>query len=568
MSFQPDEHTGHRLGKYELLCRMAVGGMAEIFLGFARGGVWAGRAVVLKRMLAEHEDDTEALELLLEEAKMMAGLNHPNAVRVLDLEVTEQNVCLVIEFIPGLNLEEVAERFQGPLPLGLTLAMIRGAALGLNHAHNYCKEGGQAAPIIHRDVTPRNIILGFDGRSRVLDFGIARMVGEQRRTTAGMVRGTSAYMSPEQATDQPLDIRTDIFSLGVVFHELLSGERLFARGKPMQDMMAVFQGAISLPSQTNRKLPRSIDDLVLRMLERSLDKRFQTMGSFIEDLDRDFATVAWTEAECLQFTQKHFPKLRNDIDLMLSRIDVSTEPSTVIQRPFEDAQTVIERRSAKNRSASFQLIKEGYLSAKASDFSRKQGSFSEKEEEYGDVTALIDSHGKPLVAASKVDSADLSVPISKQGMFQSQTDDFINQEEIKTQFLPQIGRVPKKEAQADIELQNDGVPTDELLEFPKKKSASFIRWFFLGMILLVLAFGMGWWLGNGRHLGFLSVQTTPNSPLKVCLENGSCFEEKPLEGFILPIGAEDGRTYELKLTLISQEDNQLHIKLDELTSVP
>jgi len=467
MLFQPDGHTGKRLGKYELLCRMAVGGMAEIFLGFARGGVWAGKAIVLKRMLVEHEDDTEALELLLQEAKLMARLNHPNAVRVLDLEVTEENVCLVIEFIPGLNLEELTDYFQEPLPLGLTLAIIRGAALGLNHAHNYCGERGQPAPIIHRDVTPRNIILSFDGRSKVLDFGIARMVGAQRRTAVGMVRGTSSYMSPEQATDQPLDIRTDIFSLGVVFHELLSGERLFARGKPLEDMMAVFQGAISLPSQANRKLPRSIDNLVLRMLERSLDKRFQTMGNFVGELDKDFATIVWTEAECLQFMQKHFSKIRSGIDAMLSRIDVAIEPSTLVQRrPFEDARTVIDSRS-----------------------SNKQKPLSDEDKE---ATALIDKLSKrPSKFPLKAEGAAGSV--SSQA---ARVDDF----EEKTVHSPP-SHVVEPEEKNEVPQNAEAIPnktasTVEVLEIPRKEKSFSMGWFLLGIVLIALALGVGWWLGS------------------------------------------------------------------------
>ncbi|MCL2011843.1 MAG: serine/threonine protein kinase [Cystobacterineae bacterium] len=516
MSFQADEHTGHCLGKYELLCRMAVGGMAEIFLGFARAGVWAGKAVVLKRMLTEYEDDTEALELLLHEAKLMAGLNHPNAARVLDLEVTEGDICLVMEFIPGLNLEELVEHFQEPLPLGLTLSVIRGAALGLNHAHNYCGEKGQAAPIIHRDVTPRNIMLSFDGRSRVLDFGIARVVGANRRTTAGMVRGTSAYMSPEQATDQPLDIRTDIFSLGVVFHELLSGERLFARGKPMQDMMAVFQGAISLPSQTNRKLPRSIDNVVLRMLERSLDKRFQTMGGFVEELDKEFSTVVWTEVECLQFIQKHFSTLRAEIESMLSRIDVSIEPSTLIQRrPFEDAQTVIDSRSsnkAKPELVSDSTSKGAHWAPEALPLT-PHASFSDKEYDQ-ECTALVDSQGQPLVFPEKIDNALALASSSAQVALQ---DELAKKEEQKRPSQPLSLIVHEKENKVDAGLRDNAASTeastDELLKFPRKEGVFSLRWLVLGIILmglsLLMALGIGWWLGNRSYLKLIAEGREP-----------------------------------------------------------
>jgi len=468
MSFQPDEHTGHRLGKYELLCRMAVGGMAEIFLGF---GVWTGKAVALKRMLAENEDDKEALELLLREARLMARLNHPNAVRVLDLEVTEQNVCLVMEFIPGLNLEELVEHFEEPLPLELTLAVIRGAALGLNHAHNYCGEKGQPAPIIHRDVTPRNIILGFDGRVKVLDFGIARIVGEQRRTAAGMVRGTSSYMSPEQATDQPLDIRTDIFSLGVIFHELLTGERLFARGKPLQDMMAVFQGAISVPSQVNRKLPRNIDNLVLRMLERSLEKRFQTMGSFVAELDKAFATVVCTEADCAKFMQQHFSKRRSEIEALLSRIDVSEEPSTLIQhRPFEDAQTVINSRS-----------------------SNKQATLNTECD--SDLTALINT----WEFSSNTDSA---VSSSSRAALPSRADDFEAEETFCSrphQAMELEVAAPKAKDEVET-IRNKTAFIVGFWEVLKKEGSLSVRWLIPGILLMGLALGVGWWFGNKGYI--------------------------------------------------------------------
>jgi len=513
MSFQADEHTGHCLGKYELLCRMAVGGMAEIFLGFSRAGVWAGKAVVLKRMLADHEEDTEALELLLQEAKLMAGLNHPNAVRVLDLEVTEENVCLVMEFIPGLNLEELVGHFKEPLPLGLTLAVLRGAALGLNHAHNYCGEKGQPAPIVHRDVTPRNIILSFDGRSKVLDFGIARIVGERRRTAEGMVRGTSSYMSPEQATDQPIDIRTDIFSLGVIFHELLTGERLFARGKPLQDMMAVFQGAISLPSQTNRKLPRSIDNLVLRMLERSVEKRFQNMGSFVERLDKDFATIVWTEAECSKFMQKHFSKRRSDIESMLSMIDVSIAPSVLSQRrPFEDARTIIESRS-----------------------SNRQKSFFNKEYDQ-EVTALIDEHGNPWGVPPKTGDTARAVSASAPAMIHSRADDFTTEEE--TFFLRSPDVSAPKEAETP-EVKNEGETIREktaflvgFLEVFKRGDVSSLYWRLLGIILIGFALGIGWWSGNKGYLRRLAEEKQTGVPAQVqeekhSTESGDGVEKTP-----------------------------------------
>jgi serine/threonine protein kinase len=318
-----DEFTGRRFGKYEVLCRLAVGGMAEIFLGFPRSGPFTGRAVVLKRILAEQREDPAALQMLIDEAKLTATLSHPNVAQVLDLEVEADEVLLVIEFISGANLEEVVDAYRQrgeAVPLGFALAAAREAAQGLGHAHSHTNARGEPVPIIHRDVTPRNVMVDFDGNIKMLDFGIARVKGSERRTQVGMVRGTTSYMSPEQAIGKDLDPRTDLFSLGIIFHELLTGQRLFHRGNPAQEMAAVYEEEIPAPSKVNRRVPRALDAVVLRALERSLDKRYQSASEFIRDLALAAGSTTWTRERCAELARTQFAARQKEIERLLERI--------------------------------------------------------------------------------------------------------------------------------------------------------------------------------------------------------------------------------------------------------
>ncbi|MGV3622394.1 MAG: serine/threonine protein kinase [Archangium sp.] len=323
MKWTTDEFTGKRFGKYEVLCRLAVGGMAEIFLGFARAGPFVGRPVVIKRILNEQREDPNALQMLLDEAKMTATLSHQNVAQVMDLENDVEEILLVIEFITGANLEEIVEAYtarQEPVPLGFAISVIREAAQGLGHAHQHKSSRGEPQPIVHRDVTPRNVMVDFEGNTKVLDFGIARAKGSERRTQAGMVRGTTAYMSPEQAIGKELDPRSDLFSLGTIFHELLTGKRLFYKGNPGQEMAAVYEGEIPVPSQVNRRVPKALDAVVMRMLERKLDKRYQNATELIRDLSLAAGSTAWPRERCAELTKERYSARQKDVEKLVARI--------------------------------------------------------------------------------------------------------------------------------------------------------------------------------------------------------------------------------------------------------
>ena len=348
MKWTTDEFTGRRFGKYEVLCRLAIGGMAEIFLGFARSGPFVGRPVVIKRILNEQREDSNALQMLLDEAKMTATLSHPNVAQVMDLESDGEEILLVIEFITGANVEEIVEAYtarQEPVPLGFAITVIREAAQGLGHAHAHKNSRGELLPIIHRDVTPRNVMVDFEGATKVLDFGIARAKGSERRTQAGMVRGTTAYMSPEQAVGKELDPRTDLFSLGTIFHELLTGQRLFYKGNPGEEMAAVYEGEIPLPSKVNRRVPKALDNVVMRILERKLDKRYQTAFELIRDLSLAAGSTAWGKERCAELVRERFSARQKDIEKLIVRIPNRSAPvPTAPSAPaYPEGRTIVSK---------------------------------------------------------------------------------------------------------------------------------------------------------------------------------------------------------------------------------
>jgi serine/threonine protein kinase len=346
MKWTTDEFTGRRFGKYEVLCRLAVGGMAEIFLGFARSGPFVGRSVVIKRILNEQREDPNAMQMLLDEAKNTATLSHPNVAQVMDLETADDEVLLVIEFITGANLEEIVEAYTArgeAVPLGFAISVIREAAQGLGHAHGHKNAKGELMPIVHRDVTPRNVMVDFDGNIKVLDFGIARAKGSERRTVAGMVRGTTAYMSPEQAVGKELDPRTDLFSLGIIFHELLTGQRLFYKGNPGQEMAAVYEEEITPPSKVNRRVPRSLDGVVMHVLERKLDRRYQSALELIRDLSLAAGSTAWSQDRCAELVRERFSARQKDIEKLIARIPRQA-PS------YPEGRTIVSRQPLQSTS--------------------------------------------------------------------------------------------------------------------------------------------------------------------------------------------------------------------------
>ncbi len=278
----PRPSAAVRVGRYELLRHLATGGMAELFLARAVGIGDFEKLLVLKRILPRYAEDALFVRLLLDEAWLAATLHHSNIVQVYEVGRAEGTYYFTMEFVHGRDLRQVFQRSAGTLPLEHALGIVIEAAAGLHHAHEKRGADGMPLGIVHRDVSPSNLLVGFDGSVKLGDFGIARATLE-KQADAHTGAGKAPYMSLEQVLELPLDRRSDIFSLGVILHELLTGRRLF-RGSDAEVMERIAQEAIPPPS-TLAELPPELDRVAARALARDRADRYATADELRADLE-------------------------------------------------------------------------------------------------------------------------------------------------------------------------------------------------------------------------------------------------------------------------------------------
>ncbi len=320
-SLAPDAHTGRRLGKYEIACKLSQGGMSQIFLAYQRGVAGFRKYVVLKQILPNIQGQDAAVRMFVAEARITAGFAHPHIAQVFDLDVADGELFLVMEFVPGATLVEIAKAClsaREAIPIGLTLRVVRDTALALHYAHTFVDPAGRKQPVIHRDVAEKNVMVTFEGVTKLLDFGIAKRVGGPALTQVGTVKGTTGYMSPEQIRGEPLDARSDVFALGVVLHECLAGQRLFHRKNRDEELKAPLHQTVSPPSRYNKRVTPELDTIALTALERERDLRFPTAREFARAIERAAAPLLWEPEECGALVQRLFAPRREQVRLLLS----------------------------------------------------------------------------------------------------------------------------------------------------------------------------------------------------------------------------------------------------------
>jgi serine/threonine protein kinase len=277
-------------GRYTLLRRLAVGGMAEIYL--ARQAAMAGfeKEVVIKRLRAELADDPRVVEMFLDEAKIGAQLNHPNIVHVYDVDEHDGIPYIAMEYIVGEELNELCRRGIAHgrfLPLEHAVELIRQAAAGMGYFH--AKRGaegttlaGEPLDIVHLDISPSNLLVTQDGFMKIIDFGIARAKGQESRTD--VLPGKLSYMSPEQAGRADIDHRSDIFSLGIVLYEITVGRRLY-RGPAQEVVGRLIEAQVEPPTFARRNFPPALESIVMRTLEKHPEDRYQSAYDLADDLE-------------------------------------------------------------------------------------------------------------------------------------------------------------------------------------------------------------------------------------------------------------------------------------------
>ena len=278
-------HT--QLGQYFLQEKIAQGGMAEIFKGIASDIHGIKRNVVIKKILPQIAANKEYIDMLVSEAKIAVQLSHGNIAQIYDLGRAGNDYFMVMEFVDGKSLSQIHKRClkNGELmPLEYLLFFISEVASGLDYMHNKTDEAGQSLGIVHRDISPQNIIISYSGTVKIIDFGIAKSAFKIDTSETGILKGKFAYMSPEQARGEAIDGRSDIFSLGIILHEMSSGRRLFKDQDNKQTIRNVRRANIEPPSKYNPDLPEEIDDIVMKALQKEPGKRYQRAADMRDDL--------------------------------------------------------------------------------------------------------------------------------------------------------------------------------------------------------------------------------------------------------------------------------------------
>jgi eukaryotic-like serine/threonine-protein kinase len=276
------------VGRYVLLLELAAGGMGAVYVGRLRGAAGFERLVAIKRMHKHVMEDRDLVLSFHEEARIASLVQHPNVVQVLDVYEENDEHMLVMEYVDGVSLSVLAAAARKaqsriPLPVGVRIAI--DAARGLHAAHETRGLDGQPLLVVHRDVSPHNILVAANGSVRVTDFGIARAILRNVHTEQGQLKGKVRYMSPEQAESRPLDRRADVFSLGIVLWELITGEPLYNGPDTLANLRLAMAARIDPPSSRVAGVPREVDAFVLRALARDPWARFPTAEALANDLE-------------------------------------------------------------------------------------------------------------------------------------------------------------------------------------------------------------------------------------------------------------------------------------------
>ena len=329
---------GEPFGKYVLLDRIGHGGMAEVFRAVSRGPEGFQRALVIKQILPHLSQDRIFVRMFIDEAKVCGLLSHPNLVQIYEFGKIENSFFIAMEHVHGRTLNAVLNelaRLRRPVSLAAVAEIARQICVGLHHAHSLRSATGQPLGIVHRDISPSNVMLAFHGGVTILDFGIARMADELRHThtQVGSVKGKASYMSPEQLRNEDVDRRSDIFSVGVVLHEMLTGRRLFPGARGSVDRKLV-ELSLPLPSERNPAVPPALDRVVMRALASERDARYATAGEMAADLDQVMHEARMSPREHARLLDDLFPDDASASDL---RVVLPAAPSGRVEAPVEPA---------------------------------------------------------------------------------------------------------------------------------------------------------------------------------------------------------------------------------------
>lgn len=277
-------------GRYYLTQKIAMGGMAEIFRAKSIGAEGFEKTVVIKRILPHFCEDESFVTMFQDEARVAAHLNHANVVQIFDFDEVDGLYYIAMEYVEGQDLKRVLDigaKLGNPMSIAQAVHCMIEAGQGLDYAHKR-EVDGKPLNIIHRDISPHNIMVSYNGEVKIMDFGIAKAASRSTKTRVGTVKGKCAYMSPEQARGKPLDGRSDLFALGVCLWEMLSGKRLFVGESDFETLNNVLRAEVPSLCDMNPDVPKELDEIIQRALDRDVDARQKDVSAWIGDLRRWF----------------------------------------------------------------------------------------------------------------------------------------------------------------------------------------------------------------------------------------------------------------------------------------
>jgi serine/threonine protein kinase len=344
-----------RMGHYRLLRRIAVGGMAELFVAVARGAGDFAKPVAIKRILPRLAQEPHFLEMFFEEARLAASLDHPHIAKVIDFGEAEGLPYIVMEFVHGIDLRGLLSAVRRPLPIETAVTIIVQLAEALHHVHEHRDViTGKSLGLVHRDVSPSNVLLGYAGGVKLTDFGIVKPTESTEYTATGALKGKLPYLSPEQARCERLDRRTDVYAMGLVLYEITTGRRMHRAESEVGLLARVCEGVYTPPTAFLPEYDVELAEIVRHTLEPDVTRRYATAREVAADLEALALARQWSlsTGKLSEFIAAHV-----------------TDPSPVLlqprdeERPTADAPTLSTTRRAKSSARGRQIAIAGALLA-------------------------------------------------------------------------------------------------------------------------------------------------------------------------------------------------------------
>ncbi len=346
-----------KFGKYILLEKLAAGGMAEVYLAKSAGANGVNKFVAIKRILPQFSNNQEFIEMFQEEAKVSVNLNHSNVVSIYDFGIEKGQFFIVMEFVEGRNLRQIInelKKFNRSIKIEEAVYIVKEAAAGLDHAHRCVDQHtGRPLNITHRDMSPQNIMISFEGEAKVIDFGIAKKSEENgEETKAGTLKGKFAYMSPEQAEAEEVDPRTDVFALGIILWELLANDRLFTGSNENAILRKVRECQTPPIRKINPLVPVELERIVTKALAKDKNVRYQTAATLQKDLNR-FLNTQYPDFSPHDFSKTVIDCFKNAYAegreklITYAKIDISEKEPVSFAPPAEEKSNSASDAAAK-----------------------------------------------------------------------------------------------------------------------------------------------------------------------------------------------------------------------------